>query len=250
MCFKFIPAGLLLVSSAVWANDFSGSTINDNEPLIANIETIEVPTPDEVVEFFQNAPKHPMMKKKASLPEWTTSLPDLIAAIKNGDIILDQVINIGTKIWQLIEKGKPTVHVGFPYAHAMPAGIQSPMQLEGFSDLNYTSYKTTYQNPFGTKVFDLVYTTVHQYGGSVAENGQYLGNVTILPSKVSVAWGYDVSVDVREVGTSNMGSAASPVAGLLLEIKSQVKTVLKEEVTHEVFSFRGDSSRVTSSGSY
>jgi hypothetical protein len=183
--------------------------------------------------------------QKRAIRQDLLSFAEIIDALKNGTIILDQIVNIGTKIWNLVEKGKPKVEIAFDYAHALPAGVANSAQLEGFSDMTFRSYRVYGKNLYGINVYDITYTTVHQYGGNLIGKGNYLTNVTVLPSKVSVSWGYDVSVTMREVGTSNMGSMENPKAGLLLELQTHVRTVMKDETTHNLFNFKGDSPLVT-----
>lgn len=215
---------------------------SQTQALVSNVLVEEVPTPTDVAALIREEYEYLQAIRDRGL---IMTLPEIIKGLANGEIILDQIINIGEKIWDLVELGKPKVSVGFRYAHAMPEGIRTPNQLDNFTDMKFKSHRLTYQNLLGVKVFDITYTTVHQHGGSLVGQGQYLGNVTVLPSNLSVAWGYNVSVDVQEVGVFNMGTQEAPIAGLLLQMSTNVSTALKTEMTNTLFSFRGDSETVT-----
>ena len=84
--------------------------------------------------------------------------------------------------------------------------------------------------------FRLQYT----YGGGHSGIGKYLANVTVMPAEVSVSWGYTFNADVQVLNAVNVGTSLSPVAGLELNLKWQVKTVLKESDNSFNFFVQGD----------
>jgi hypothetical protein len=93
----------------------------------------------------------------------------------------------------------------------------------------------------GATVYDVTFTVVHRYGGSFKGKGKYLENVSVIPSNVSVLWGYTMNIDVAKANAVNVGTDEKPVAALTLELVSKVSTMLKADETHTVFQFRGDS---------
>lgn len=151
------------------------------------------------------------------------------------------IVNIGKKVWAIVEANKPVVNISYDYATALPRGITNAGDLDGFSDLQYRSYRMYGTNGFGMSVYDVTYTLVHQYGGSYEGRGSYLATTAVIPSKVDVLWGYTVGLNVTNVSTLNVGSAAAPVGSAAMELSFKVSTVLKSHTTTTLYQFRGDS---------
>ncbi len=161
------------------------------------------------------------------------------------DVALDQIINIGKKVWAVVSAGKPVMNVKFDFATAFPKGVTVASELHGFSDLQYKSYDYTGTNGFGMEVFKVQYTVVYQYGGSYAGKGKYIASASIVPQNVSVVWGYSLNMNVDNVSVSNLGTAESPVAGMNLMANIKVSTVLKAAEMNELFAVRGDNGMLT-----
>ena len=221
-------ASLFFVASPVFASPEVLKPVNGNNPdLISYME--EVPTPANVVDQLSRItfPAQP----------WDGDLSE-------ATVIVDQIINLGQKIWTIIEKGKPVQDVSYHYANALPRGAAAT-DLEGFSDLQHKSWRMYGTNGFGMTVYDLTYTVVHRYGGSYNGVGKYLDAVTVLPSDVSTLWGYTTNLAMGNVDTVNVGTKASPVGSLLMDLNFKVSTVIKTSEYHKVFDLRGDSASVT-----
>lgn len=159
-------------------------------------------------------------------------------------VIIDQIINLGEKIWTIIEKNHPVVNINYQYANALPQGVKNSSELEGFSDLVFRSYRMYGKNLFGITVYDVTYTLVHRYGGSYNGKGRYLENVTVLPHNVEVAWGYTVTLNVNSVSVLNVGTKENPIGAVTMGLDFNVHTVLKSADFKSVFGFRGDSADV------
>lgn len=164
--------------------------------------------------------------------------------IGEAAVVIDQIINLGTKIWAIVEKGKPVTDVQYTYANALPQGVRSAAELESFSPLQARSFRVSAKNGFGITVYDITYTLVHRFGGSFNGKGKYLDSVTVLPSNVDNVWGYTVNLGVTGVSTVNLGTKADPVAGMTMELTLKVSTILKTSEQRSVFDFHGDNARV------
>jgi hypothetical protein len=160
-------------------------------------------------------------------------------------VILEQIINLGERVWKFIADNKPVINVKRNYANALPKGVRSSEDLDGWSALQYRSYRMHGKNGFGAKVYDVTYTLVHRYQGNYDGQGMYLENATVLPHKVEALWGYTVDVGVDSVGAVNVGSKAAPVGSLVMELYFKVGTVIKASEFRSVYEFRGDRSDVT-----
>lgn len=161
---------------------------------------------------------------------------------------LDMIVNLANQTWEVIKANQPVVNVQFNFANALPRGLTDSSALAGFSDITSKSYRIRGTNGFGMTVYDVTMTAVHQYGGQYDGKGQYLESVAIVPSNVSVLWGYTVNYSVDKVSTTNGGTSENPIAQLTLQAKFKVETVVQKNETNTVFQFRGDSADVKTFG--
>jgi len=219
----------ILLSVAVFPLlDFGSTGINKND-LGLTVYTQEVATPVEVMEQIQ------ALDGGAYVDDLTSSLKDI-----------NEIINLGEKIWKIIEKNKPVANVKYAYANAVPKGIKGPEELESFSPLQFKSFRKFGKNGFGSTVFDVTYTLAHRFNGQYQGRGRFLDAVTVLPHKVDVLWGYTLNFNVARVSTANVGNEKEPVASVAMEMDFQISTVLKASQYRNLYEFRGDSARVTS----
>jgi hypothetical protein len=159
-------------------------------------------------------------------------------------VILDQIINLGQKVWAVLEKNQPVQNVHFNYANALPQGAQAG-DLENFSELQHKSFRTYGTNGFGMQVYDLRYSLVHRHGGQYRGKGKFLTDVTVLPQTVETSWGYTTNLNVDRVSVSNLGTRENPVGALTMQLKFSVSTIMKKGEYNEVYDFRGNSAEVT-----
>jgi len=200
-----------------------------------------IETPDSFKKEF--AESHPRWQ---SWNDHSVAEPSLSEELDAVEVVLDKVINLGKKMWGVIEAGRPVVNVQSQFANALPVGVRAS-DLENFSDLQFQSFRLQGVNYFGATVYDVVYTLVHRYGGSYQGRGAYLESVTVLPQRVEVLWGYNVDFKVERVSTVNTGSAENPIASLALETAFRVSTPLQELRTKNIYEFKGNSPTVNSS---
>ena len=133
-------------------------------------------------------------------------LDDIKDELDLADVILDKILVMGKKIWEIIEKNKPVVNVGRERADLLPEGASRWTQLENWDFPKAKSYRVAYQNAYGTTVVDLKFKVLFTPGGAVQGQGQYLGNVTVVPSKLLVRWGYTFSMNASIPNASNAGT--------------------------------------------
>jgi hypothetical protein len=157
-----------------------------------------------------------------------------------GDVSWDDIVNIGKKAWEIIEAGKPVSHIETPTANALPRGIQCWNNLEHWQAPKVQTYQVVYKNGFGMEVVRFNFRLQYTYGGGKAEKGQYLANVTILPSELNVSWGYNFDARVEVQPAVNVGTQENPIAGLELNLRWTVKTVLKTSENSFHFFVQGD----------
>jgi hypothetical protein len=160
-------------------------------------------------------------------------------------VILEQIVNLGERIWKFVSDNKPVINIKRNYANALPKGVRSSEDLDAWSALQYRSYRMFGKNAFGAKVYDTTYTLIHRFQGNYDGQGNYIENATVLPHKVEALWGYTVEMGVENVGAVNVGSKTAPIGGLTMEMSFKVGTIVKASEFRAVYEFRGDRSDVT-----
>lgn len=164
--------------------------------------------------------------------------------IDEATIIFDKMINLGQKVWKIIADNAPVVDIRYNYANALPQGVTSSSALTGFSDLQYDTWRYRTKNRLGVTTIDIMYSVVHQFGGSLNGRGQYLETVAVVPQRVNVAWGYHVDLNVNQISTTNVGTELAPVAAMVMELTLHSKTVLFDSTIKGIYQVRGDSAEV------
>ncbi|HVJ65218.1 MAG TPA: hypothetical protein VM901_08185 [Bdellovibrionota bacterium] len=167
-----------------------------------------------------------------------------------GSITFDQIINYGTKLWKLIEAGKPVSNFADAMANALPQSAENGnwMALENWQSPKGRIYTATYKNLYGAEVVRFEYRILFTPGGSYEGKGLYLSNVNVQAQNLSVSWGYNVDAKAKVVNVINTGSKASPVAGMEVLVDWRVKTVLKDMRSTTSFFMKGDGSFVDLNG--
>ena len=165
-----------------------------------------------------------------------------IEAIDMADVILDKIINLGKKMWAVVELGRPVVNVKTDTANALPQGLFCWSDLDGWSPTQSKTYQITYENWYGQKVVDFAFRVLYTTGGSYKGRGRYITNTTIIPAVVDVMWGYTFSAETEVPTVINAGTKEDPVAGMHLNMKWSVKTVMKTDIRTESFYVGGDGS--------
>lgn len=151
-------------------------------------------------------------------------------------VVLDQVINIGQKVWVIAEKGRPVVNTSTNSASAMPDGIRSWSQLSGWQPSTSRSFRITYQNVYGINVVNFTYRVMYTFGGGFQGRGRFVTGATIIPASLSVAWGWSFNSNVTVPTVVNIGSSENPVGGIQMNLNWKVNTVLvHEEKTSSFF---------------
>jgi len=157
-------------------------------------------------------------------------------------VIIDKIINLGQKIWSIIEANKPVVNIQTQYGTATPQGITHWSQLAGWKPPEGTVYGFSAKNAYGIKVVDVKYQVLRTYGGSYNGKGKYLTAVTIQPLTVDVLWGYkfNLSVEIPDSSIVNVGTAQDPVAAMQPLVKWTIATAIKSSDGRSTYYVQGD----------
>jgi|GEM_PF-388555 len=236
----FAFAGVFVSASA--AEEYSRAELNrlQKNPDYLNIN------PDSIKITFLESGKEESSKKIS-----TQTLENINGAIdtanhaadtvNNGVNTAGNIINLAKKVWKIIDDSRPVANVKTVYATALPEGVGSAKQLTNWSrPVSYT-YGFYAENYLGMKMVDVTYKVTYNYGGRYKGTGKYLTNVSIVPEKVSVGWGYsfDMSASVPDSALVNVGSAEDPVAAMQLSINWKISTLLKTNDCTSVYYIEG-----------
>jgi len=160
--------------------------------------------------------------------------------IDQAGVIIDKIVNLGRKIWVLVETGRPVVNVAAYTANALPAGIQCWSDLSGWQIPQSKVYRVTYENAYGIDVVDFAYRVGFTAGGSLNGQGKYITNAFISPAEVKVAWGYNLAANAEVPSVFNTGSKEQPVAGMQMLMKWKVNTVMNHLERTDTFYVGGN----------
>lgn len=151
------------------------------------------------------------------------------------DVVVDQIINIGKKIFAVIAQGKPVVNVKVDTANALPAGLTCWSDLSGWNIPQTKVYNVQYENGFGMTVVDFSYRLTFTAGGSANGVGKYITNATFMPANLSVAWGFSFDANAVVPTVLNTGSRTSPVAGMQMNMAWKVNSLTSHEEGTETY---------------
>ena len=157
-------------------------------------------------------------------------------------VFIDKIINLGKKIWEIVEANKPVVNIQTTYATATPKGVDHWTQLAGWKAPEGTVYGFSAKNAYGATVINVRYQVLRTCGGNYNGKGKYLTAVTIEPLTVDVMWGYkfNLNVEIPDSSIANAGTAENPIAAMQPLVKWTIASVLKESNGRSLYYLRGD----------
>lgn len=178
----------------------------------------------------------PQMAPNSSI---TGDLADLINPLNQAELVMDKIINMGKKIWDLVEKGRPVVNYRQSIATALPQGVRQWNQMQGWAGKSLTR-EVAIINGFGTEKIKFVYRVVFIHDGNIEGKGRYIGYATIEPAQLKVGWGgYKFDAEVSVPTVFNMGSTENPVAGMKIDVRYTVNTMVQHEEHTDSFFITG-----------
>lgn len=211
----------LVFALALSALSFAAHADDQN---VANFYTIgnvsiheEVPTSEEI--YLGND----ILNNQASV----TAAPSLQAFnLVDVGATLDQLILIGGKVVNIIKQGAPSVDIKRDAVHVVPKGVQDWQQLGGWQVPTTKVFSLSFTNLFNMEVVSVRLKMSGTWGGSYNGRGRYLSNVYIVPTNVWALWGFNVNVWMENHDPVNVGSKQNPVAGLGVDLRYSVNSVL------------------------
>jgi len=146
-----------------------------------------------------------------------------------------------TTIWDIIVQGKPVANVQYKNATALPNVAEGKWEmLTGWKTQRTVVFSTSVTNLLGIKTVDLEYKVELLFGGSVNGKGRYVASARVVPSKVSVLWGYNLDLSVQVPVIVNIGSQDDPLAALRMDAIYKISTLVKSYSETQSYELHGD----------
>lgn len=140
---------------------------------------------------------------------------------------LSEIINFGKQIWDFIQAGKPVVDLKTDVGTALPNGRNCWTDLQGWQAPQTKAYEVAFKNAFGMQVVKLSYHVMWMAGGNVNGVGRYIAYGTVFPDDITVMWGFKLNANVSIPVVGNVGTKDQPVAGMQIQIRYQVESVVQ-----------------------
>jgi hypothetical protein len=184
-------------------------------------------------EFLQNAQglpdQHGFVSEKAGIGE--------VIAVAN------QLIALGEKVYELVKKGKPVLNTSYAPISVMPKAVDGTpvdmMDTAGWSLPKSRKVVMEYKNAYGMKVVTFEYTIVFAHSGTYNDRGAYITAAQIVPSNVSVQWGFSFDAKMNLVGLQNHGTTKDPVAGAILNLNYKVNSLMSAIESNDQYHITG-----------
>lgn len=186
-----------------------------------------------------NSPARPFLISRTGDPKVESLSP-----LGELQVWVDQILNIGKKIWAVVEAGKPVVTVRMDSANALPRGIQCWTDMSGWSAPQAKTYQVRYENAYGINVIDFTYRVMFTAGGNVDGVGKYIANATVIPANINVAWGFKLDANTQIASVFNQGTRQDPLAAMQMNVQWRVDSPLTHDETTETFLLTGSNSLV------
>lgn len=149
------------------------------------------------------------------------------------------IVNVGQLAWSIVEANKPASNVSSEVANAIPKNSDWE-NLVGWSAPQSHQFHVSYKNTLGSTVIDFTYRVIYLYGGNIAGKGHFLNGVSIIPTNLTVSWGYSFAAQAKVSSVINAGTAQNPIAAMQLQMQWTTSTIGKNTVQTQSYYIRGD----------
>ncbi|MCR9206507.1 MAG: hypothetical protein NXH75_18130 [Halobacteriovoraceae bacterium] len=161
---------------------------------------------------------------------------------------IEKLIALGTKIYDIVKKGKPVTNLSFAKPVSVLPQAEDPNiafnSMTGWSLPKARTYKIEYKNLLGMSVIGFDYTVYFQHSGQFEDKGAYITGLTVRASNVSVAWGFEFNASSSLETITNRGSRVNPTAGATMRINYSASSLLNSIQSSESFFVTGDGEMV------
>lgn len=131
---------------------------------------------------------------------------------------IEQIMNIGSRVWDVIQQNKAVVNLKNDAGTALPAGAKCWLELQSWSRPQTKAFTASLKNAYGLEVVKFKYKVIYVTGGNVNGRGRYIGFATIQPVETKVAWGFKFNAQGMVLAVMNTGTHNDPIAGMMLSV--------------------------------
>lgn len=208
----------------------------------ANYLTVRSVEYKDLTEQYRLAAPTKMIATKSAVSasgSWLGGLNTANAAVDKAALIVDKIVNIGEKIWSVVEKGRPVQNFHNTVANALPANASTWTDLISWKQPETKVIGMSYKNAYGIEVVRFVYRIILLSGGSVNGVGNYIGYAAVEPVELTTAFMYTFNSEAVVVNIFNKGTNENPLAGMILTVRWSVETVVKKSAGSHTFFMDG-----------
>lgn len=166
--------------------------------------------------------------------------PGGIGVPGTGLVIMDQIVNLGYFVWQIVQSSRPTMRISTYRAHGLPRGISCWTDLEEWKMPKSKVFTVEQKSKLGQSLAKFTFRISFVYGGNYNGTGRYLANVTVSPVDVKVAWGVDFGSEVHIPSVFNMGTKTNPLAAMQVFVYWNLGNSVRMEQKSQLFHLTGD----------
>lgn len=166
-------------------------------------------------------------------------LSPISGTLDQANLIIDKIINIGQKIWNIVDKGRPVANYTNTKASALPANVTRWDQLESWQAPRSKVVRVVYKNHYGMEVVNFTYRILLLYGGNVKGMGKYIGYAAVEPIEMTTAYMYTFNAKAEVDTVYNLGTSQNPVAGMILNVSWTVENLLKKSTFTHTYTLDG-----------
>jgi len=208
----------------------------------ANKDMIEAAKKDPEYYTLKDEVRIEIKEIESDSTEYISAIDEPSKELGDSLVIVEKIINIASKFWDMVVANKPSVNVDSRYAVALPMGVSGAGELSGWSKPKSYIISFYFENLYGIDVIDVSYKVTYVYGGNYNGKGKYLAAVWAIPTSVDVLWGFSFNMQayVPDSTVVNVGTSKNPIAALQLKVSWSASSVLKEYDGTGVYYIQGD----------
>ena len=106
-------------------------------------------------------------------------------------MVVNKLLALGTKIWDIVKKGKPVVTTRFATPISVLPKSKDPnttfYDMENWSAPSFKRYRVEFKNLFGMTVIGFTYNVQFQHSGTYEGKGKYITGLTVSASDLAVS---------------------------------------------------------------
>jgi hypothetical protein len=219
---------------------FTSETDMQNYFTVDRVEVTE--TPNKISREELDTILGPVIIISPTTPRPTPAVDPLKPISDSVGIDISAWITLGQKIWQVIVANKPVANVSTQRVAVLPSALSDWSQMENWKGPATNVYTVEAKNLYGATVISHTYVIARNYGGQLNGKGAFLANATVIPTSVSVGWGFSLNSQVEVGQTVNMGTKDDPKPALDLQLQWKMDSILKHLEGRDSFFVKGDGS--------